>query len=111
LLKYLFFFLLKKPSICVTNETQTYPETNNNIRYMGQFTEKLFRSRSQPMLVFNNRKFTQNNKVKSNNDSNCDHSDEDLVPFADSLETNSNFSQHFSPLKGLKAPVVDLEDI
>lgn len=89
-------------------------ENNNSltkVRYLGQFTEKLFRSRSQPSLHVLTQKLFKNQK-QLNQELN-----EDLVPFADDCvntnNNNNNFLEHFSPLKtgSTKAPIIQFQDI
>ncbi|CAG2176427.1 unnamed protein product, partial [Oppiella nova] len=118
------------PSICVTRETDNKPALNNNnddkrddksddendnrreraveVRYLGSFTEKLFRSRSQPMIAFKN-KLRFRSDAKATDDDTED--DDSTLPFADFGLNDDAFGQHFSPVRALKAPIIDFNDI
>lgn len=68
-------------------------------RYSGQFTEKLFRSKSQPMLRM---------KAFARLAEEPPADVEDGLPFADICDGD----QHFSPIRGArKAPIIEFKDI
>ncbi|CAG2108976.1 unnamed protein product [Medioppia subpectinata] len=103
------------PSIRVTRETsdnKAFDDTNDDnnndncfrpeVRYLGSFTEKLFRSRSQPMIAFRNR-LKIADKIADDDDM---ASLLTTLPFADDVFA----AQHFSPVRA-KAPIIDFEDI
>jgi hypothetical protein len=114
----------------VTRETDNKPALNNNnddkrddksddendnrreraveVRYLGSFTEKLFRSRSQPMIAFKN-KLRFRSDAKATDDDTED--DDSTLPFADFGHNDDAFGQHFSPVRALKAPIIDFNDI
>ncbi|XP_054159775.1 F-actin-monooxygenase mical1-like [Oppia nitens] len=111
------------PSICVTRESaannldlnadialnNAFGDHNDNacshvthnndlIRYSGAFTEKLFRSRSQPMIAFSRRSRRHADDVP----------DDDTLPFADVCD---DATAAFSPLRAVRAPIIDFADI
>ena len=86
--------------------------TTTTVRYLGAFTEKLFRSKSQPSLAIRralqivvNRDDTSGRHTETTDSSD----DSDLtLPFAD---TFSNSQHVFSPVRALRAPIIEFKDI
>ena len=104
--------MTREPTTDDVNDNHNRTDANDNsvttpiVRYSGAFTEKLFRSKSQPMLAFRRGLKVFNKEIQL-----CpsdEPSEDEEMLFAD---IGGLGGLAFSPVRGVKAPIIDFKDI